>query len=192
MKTIIWDIDDVLNDLMLEWFVFYIKSHPIKIDYSHLSKNPPNELLGITLDYYHKSLDEFRQQYFIDLKPVEQIYQWFEKYGSKFKHVAVSSVPFTCSHLSAQWLINNFGRWVRTFHFIPSYRKNIIIPKYDNTKGDFIKSLNKVDLFIDDNEKNIEEVKNLGIKTITFPRPWNSKSRKGIQRFLIELNGILM
>jgi FMN phosphatase YigB (HAD superfamily) len=43
-------------------------------------------------------------------------------------------------------------------------------------KASFLLSFNKVDLFIDDNERNIEEARSTGINSVLLPRPWNSST----------------
>ena len=42
MKTIVWDVDDVLNCLTKEWFEnYWLKKNPdCKISYSQINKNP--------------------------------------------------------------------------------------------------------------------------------------------------------
>ena len=60
MKTIVWDVDDVLNDLMREWIENW--SRPARpgctIAYHAITKNPPPRVLGISLEEYRKPLDE--------------------------------------------------------------------------------------------------------------------------------------
>ena len=62
MKTIIWDVDDVLNDLMRAWFEDYaaLNGTHTHITYDRLTSNPPHELLGISRMEYLESLDKFR------------------------------------------------------------------------------------------------------------------------------------
>jgi len=45
MKAIMWDVDDVLNDLMGEWFrTRWIPLHPqCPVDYLGITVNPPHE-----------------------------------------------------------------------------------------------------------------------------------------------------
>ncbi len=48
MKTIVWDIDDVLNDLTRAWFeTAWLPAHrECRLTYEELKVNPPHELLG--------------------------------------------------------------------------------------------------------------------------------------------------
>ena len=45
MKTVIWDVDDVLNDLMRCWFEkSWLLSHPeCTLTYEDLTQNPPSK-----------------------------------------------------------------------------------------------------------------------------------------------------
>ena len=62
MNLIVWDIDDVLNDLMRAWFELHWRPrHPeCSLHYSQLRENPPQRVLGISESEYLSSLDEFR------------------------------------------------------------------------------------------------------------------------------------
>ena len=62
MKTIAWDVDDVLNELMFYWFEDCYKNehNNIKQNFKDLVNNPPQDILGISNDEYLKSLDRFR------------------------------------------------------------------------------------------------------------------------------------
>lgn len=179
MITIAWDIDDVLNDLMRCWFEEkWLPSHrECKKGYEDLKENPPHGILGISLDDYLKSLDEYRlSERYIKMKPIQGVMEWFLRYGKRFRHIALTAVPLRASSISAQWVINNFGMWIRTFHFVPSKRQHEDIPEYEKDKGDFLKWLGKVDVLIDDNIKNINSAERVGIKGILMPRPWNNQN----------------
>ncbi len=64
MKTIVWDVDDVLNNLMGDWFKKWRSLHPAcTLSYDNISGNPPHELLDINVDEYKHSLDTFRTKY---------------------------------------------------------------------------------------------------------------------------------
>ena len=176
MKTIIWDVDDVLNNLMQEWFEeHWLSSHPeCKLKYEDLIENPPDKLLGITLNEYRESLDEFRKSNCAQFKPTSEVYDWFKKNGSKYRHIALTAVPLALAHISAAWVYQYFGNWIRSFHIVPSPRETDPLFKYDLSKNDFLKWFDKGDIFIDDNLNNIEGANILGLKTIIFPRPWNN------------------
>lgn len=189
MKTIAWDVDDVLNDLMLMWFEQkWIKENVnCKVRYEELVENPPHRLLGVGLNDYLDSLDEYRlSSAYQQMVPVKEVMEWFVGFGNKFRHIALTAVPLVASSASAQWVFKHFGTWIRTFHFVPSKREGQSIPKYDSNKSAFLKWISKVDVFIDDSPANIDAVEGMGIKCILWPRPWN-KSKLTIQETLILL-----
>ncbi|MDD5599007.1 MAG: hypothetical protein PHV82_13750 [Victivallaceae bacterium] len=175
---IVWDIDDVLNNLMAEWFHEFREKNQVSAAYHDLRRNPPCAELGISLDFYLESLDEFRREKMLQLSPQAETLAWFEACGAAYRHIALTAVPFDFASYSAQWLFKYYGNWFREYHFVPSPRGNDTIIAYDESKGDVLKRLGKVDLFIDDNEKNTARAAGLGIRSITFPRPWN-KAREG-------------
>jgi hypothetical protein len=180
MKTIAWDVDDVLNDLMRCWFEEkWLPTHQeCKKGYEDLKENPPHRILGINLDEYLKSLDEYRlSDEYPRMKPVKDVMDWFFLYGTEFRHIALTAVPINASSISAQWVIKNFGKWIRTFHFVPSKRSQEDIPEYEKEKGDFLQWFGKVDVLIDDNPENIRSAERAGIKGILIPRPWNNQNQ---------------
>ena len=178
MKTICWDVDDVLNNLMYEWFHegWIVQNPTCKLKYEELSENPPTRLLNIHLNTYLESLDRFREKYGKDLKPNQEILDWFEKYGSRYRHIALSAVPVSCAHISAEWTLRHFGKWIRSFNFVPSIRSGIKYPEYDLTKADYLKKIEHTDIIIEDNEKNILDAENISIKGLLIKRPWNNGS----------------
>lgn len=176
MKTIIWDVDDVLNDLMYSWFKEYQRVYDpnSNLSYHDLTQNPPHEILGITLNEYKLSLDNYRNsEKGRNLKPNEQIINWLRKDGAKFRHIALTARPKQTIPFLAEWIFHHFGDWIRTLSFIPSYREDEKLPVYDKTKTDFIIWLGKVDYFIDDSEENIKVAEKIGITSFLFPQPWN-------------------
>ncbi|MDD5664401.1 MAG: hypothetical protein PHT71_09100, partial [Victivallaceae bacterium] len=113
---IVWDVDDVLNNLTYEWFDEFETLNRTGITYEKLSENPPDRLLGISRESYLESLDDFRMRRITSLKPVEETMQWFIRHGNKFRHAALTATPFRCAPASAQWVIKHYGNWIRTFH----------------------------------------------------------------------------
>ena len=100
MKTLAWDVDDVINHLMRAWFndLRTNSQREIKIGYDQLSENPPLKLLGITLNQYHVSLDEFRLSgRYERLEPNGEILNWFNTYGHCCRHLALSAVPLAAA-----------------------------------------------------------------------------------------------
>lgn len=177
MQTIAWDVDDVLNSLMRVWFEEkWLKEHAdCKVRYSDIKKNPPHQILGISREEYLRSLDEFRLSAgYQNMSGTPEIKEWFLRFGYRYRHVVVTATPLIAASASSAWVLRNFGEWIRTFHFIPSKREGQAIPKYDESKAEFLKWLGNVDYFIDDSEQNLKGVEELGIKCILFPRPWNN------------------
>jgi 5'(3')-deoxyribonucleotidase len=187
LKTIAWDVDDVLNDLMQSWFEQkWLTDHPeCAMLYEDIAENPPARLLNTSLDRYLRSLDEFRLSYmYQQMFPVKEVMNWFVKNGSSFRHIALTAVPLIAASASAQWVFNHFGAWIRTFHFVPSKREGEEAQEYDNDKGDFLKWIQKVDVLVDDSLTNIKAAESAGIKGIILPRPWNKgeeQRAKGVE-----------
>lgn len=180
MKTIVWDVDDVLNDFMFMWFECFWK--PKKIDcytnYSGLNKNPPNDILGITLKEYLDSIDLFRSSdIYREMKPIEEVMRWLKRYGSRCRHLALTAVPLKVAQYSSYWVLKNYGKWIRSFNFVPSKREGEDIKYYDKGKADFLRWLGNADILIDDNEDNIKIAEKIGIKGILFPRLWNTSKK---------------
>jgi hypothetical protein len=73
--------------------------------------------------------------------------------------------------------MKNFGRWIRSFNFVPSLRTAERIPGYDSSKADYLKWLNKINLLVEDNEENVRGAQELGIKCILIKKPWNKNGR---------------
>lgn len=177
MKTIIWDVDDVLNDLMYSWFKEYRRVYDpnSNLSYHDLIQNPSHEILGITLNEYKLSLDNYRNsEKGRNLKPNQQIINWLRKDVAKFRHIALTARPKQTIPFLAEWIFHHFGDWIRTLSFIPSYREDEKLPVYDKTKIDFIIWLGKADYFIDDSVENIKTAEEIGITSFLFPQPWNN------------------
>lgn len=177
MKTLAWDVDDVLNSLMRAWFddLRTKSQREIKIGYDQLFENPPHELLGMTLNQYHVSIDEFRlSDRYERLEPNCEILNWFNAYGHYCRHMALTSVPLAAAPVSSAWVLKHFGKWIRTFAFVPSRRTDEKIPEYDRSKADFIGWYGKIDILIDDNPEHIEQAAQIGIQGILITQPWNA------------------
>lgn len=193
MVTIAWDVDDVLNDLMRDWFETGWKAEhrECKVSYDDLSENPPHRILRVTKERYLESLDAFRADSFQErMIPMLAVKKWFIHHGKEFRHIALTSVPFFAAGESARWVLTHFGEWIRTFHFVPSYRDACDIPMYDEKKHEFLKWIQRVDCLVDDNEDNIEGAQSAGIKGLLFPRPWNSGKNKPVESVLASLSSL--
>jgi hypothetical protein len=180
MKTIVWDVDDVLNDLMRFWFeTAWRPAHPdCRVGYHGLSQNPPHHLLGVDLHGYLASLDAFRLSgAFQAMPPVIEVLRWFEDFGPRYRHVALTAAPLRSVSISAEWVLRHFGRWIRAFGFVPSRRPGESLPLYDRDKADYLRWLNAADILIDDNPIHVEAARAMGLEAILIARPW---SRHGV------------
>lgn len=174
MKTIVWDVDDVLNDLTRLWLDAWRVAHPSCVAYKDLTRNPPDSALGIALEEYLESLDLFRQsRAYRDMPPVADVKEWFVLNGKKFRHAALTAAPLRAASASAWWTLTHFGEWIRAFHFVPSKRNGEMIVEYDRSKAEFLRRRGDVDLFVDDNAENVAGATQAGINALLFPRPWN-------------------
>jgi len=174
MKTIAWDVDDVLNDLMGEWLARgWKREHPeCELALADVVENPPHQLLGTSLDEYLASLDRFRLAHGDSLAPVPEIARWFEANGARFRHLAVTAVPRRAAHVTAAWVTRHFGTWIQLFAFVPSARAGETPPSGARTKAELLQWA-KADAFVDDNPEWIEQARAAGIESFEMPRPWN-------------------
>jgi hypothetical protein len=175
VRTIVWDVDDVLNDLMYQWFSlgWKLERAASTAEYSKLSENPPHVSLGVTRKEYLASMDAFRKTSAgIDLTPNAEILAWFVAHGSKFRHIALTSRPLETAPEVAAWVMRHFGAWIRCFGVVPT-RTMEGVPMYDRGKGDYLRWLGKGDVLIDDTQENLEQAAEIGIKTFAWPQPWN-------------------
>ncbi len=185
MKTVVWDVDDVLNELMKAWLEEHWNlEHPAApVSFSALKENPPHGVLGISRDEYLASLDRFRSTKFSELKPVPQVLRWFQEHGHRFRNIALTAVPSQFSGISASWVFKHFGPWIRSFNFVPSPRPGTELPAYDSNKADFLRWLGKADILLDDNAETVAEAGRAGIRAFLVKQPWNS-SGEGIADLL--------
>ena len=176
MKTIVWDVDDVLNSLMRSWFEWaWLPAHPdCTIRYADITQNPPHLVLGITKAEYLDSLDLFRLSDQARLmEPNSDIVSWLRRYGDWFRHVALTARPLDTVPPIAEWLFLHFGAYIRTFSVVP-VRQAVHVPHYDQTKKEFLQWLNKADILVDDSQDNVESANSIGIRGVLYPQPWNS------------------
>jgi hypothetical protein len=193
MLTIAWDIDDVLNNLMADWLKEkWLPEHPgCGVTFEQIIENPPERILKSTREEYLESLDAFRLSgRYMHMSPNPEALDWFQRSGDKARHIALTAVPLKAAHVSAHWVMKNFGKWIRGFHFVPSFRPESI-PSYDENKAGYLKWLDKVDLFIDDSPENILQAQNLGVKGMLIFRPWN-KSSLTLKDALKELDDLIL
>jgi hypothetical protein len=175
MMTIVWDIDDVLNHLMQEWFEREWKpAHPqCGLGYAGIRANPPHHILGIDESEYLDSLDRFRlSEAGRQMAPDASVLEWFAAHGRGLRHVALTSRPLEVAGAAAEWVLRHFGAYIRAFGVAPC-RSGANTPRYDASKSEFLAWWGKADLLVDDNRENIAAAAELGIRGVLFPQPWN-------------------
>ncbi|MDR3567260.1 MAG: hypothetical protein P4L43_04455 [Syntrophobacteraceae bacterium] len=190
MKTIVWDVDDVLNDLMGAWLADWTKANTASrpLPYEGLSTNPAHELLGISRAEYLESLDTFRLcGKAAKLTPQPEVYEWFARFGNTCRNVALTAVPLSAAHVSADWVMRNFGKWIRSYNVAPSSRAGDGEEILGETKSEFLLWWGKADVLVDDSEENVAGARALGMAAVLFPRPWN-RSLLTIEDALDELS----
>lgn len=178
MLTIVWDVDDVLNDLMFQWFHHgWLMEHAeCALVFDDLALNPPHEILGVDSQEYLDSMDRFRKtDCGLNLKPNPQVLAWFIENGEQFRHIALTARPLESAPNVADWIIRHFGSWIRCFGVVPS-RESPGAPVYDRNKIDFLKWLRTGDILIDDTDENIAGADSYGMKTFQVAQPWNKSN----------------
>lgn len=191
MRTLVWDVDDVLNDLMRAWFEkAWLPEHlDCGLRYEQLCENPPDIILGVERHEYLASMDAFRlSPEGFDLAPDVEVLQWFEKHGGRFRHVALTARPLESASGVAAWVMRHFGLWIRSFGIVPS-RPPQCAPAYDRNKGDYLRWLGKGDALIDDSPDNLAQAGALGLTVFAWPQPWNQsrETRTEVLNRLLEL-----
>ena len=188
MRTIVWDVDDVLNNLTEYWLKGWRARHPDPdIDYRALNQNPPHTLLGISFEAYLESLDEIRASVSAheNLTPNPLIRDWFETHGARYRHLALTARPAHAAGPAAAWVLNHFGAWIRSVAFVPP-RKPAAWPDYDLKKVEYLEWFDREAILIDDAETHVMEVTAKGLKATLFPQPWN-RSTQSVAELLHEL-----
>ncbi|MGC8490150.1 MAG: hypothetical protein ACP5SH_00280 [Syntrophobacteraceae bacterium] len=179
MKTIVWDVDDVLNDLMRVWLEerTFSGNAQESAAYQELTRNPPHDILKISRSEYLASLDAFRlSEKALEMKPVPEVFDWFSRHGDHFHHMALTAAPLCASHASAWWVLRNFGRWIQSFHVVPSPRPlEPARPRFSG-KSEFLAWWGMADILVDDDPANIAGALALGMDAVLVPRPWNDSS----------------
>ena len=189
MKLIVWDVDDVLNDLMRVWLESaWRPGHPgCDIRYEAIAENPPHRILGTSRENYLASLDVFRMSRAgRKLEPVAEVVSWFIREGHRFRHAALTAVPLGTASISAEWVVSHFGRWIRSFNFVPSKRSGDPVYSHDLSKSDFLCWWGRADILIDDNPVHVDAARHLGMNALLMPRPWN-QSRQTLSEVLESL-----
>ena len=173
MITIVWDIDDVLNNLMAAWFEdgWRGKHGDCRLEIKNLVENPPHRVLGVSREEYLASLDEFRASCERTLEPNATILEWLKNKGRNYRHFALTARPLASVPAQTEWLFRNFGEFIRGYGVVPS--RPATEEPYDRNKADYLSWMSVGDIFVDDNEENIRAAVELGLTGILYPQPWN-------------------
>jgi FMN phosphatase YigB (HAD superfamily) len=193
LKTIVWDVDDVLNDLMRDWLEHAQKEGLVDPGraYGDIAQNPPHRELGIPLEAYLLSLDGFRQDHLEHLRPNPELLAWFSLHGHRCRHIVLTAVPLKAAHLSAAWVMRHFGLWIRSFNVVPSRREDDGLTDYE-TKKEFLGWWRQADILVDDSELHVDAANELGIKGVLMPRPWNRfRTGPSLQKTLAHLEQLI-
>jgi hypothetical protein len=179
MLTIVWDVDDVLNDSMRIWFAEVWK--PLHLDsqlsYSDITENPPDRVLGISRSEYLSSLDAFRvSDRARSMRPNPAVLEWLRDFGAEYRHFALTARPLDSAPHAAEWLFRHLGAYIRGFGVAPA-RLAAGVPVYDRHKADFLRWLGRADVLVDDSEENLRAAAELGVRGVLYPQPWNRSSR---------------
>ncbi|MCX6983939.1 MAG: hypothetical protein NT118_04185 [Lentisphaerae bacterium] len=151
--------------------------------------NPPHKLLGISIHDFRESLDDFRlSENFSKMQPIPSVYKWFEAKAGNTRNIALTATSIKTASCSSAWVFKNYSRWIRTFHVVPSPRRNEILPEYDRDKIEAMSQLDRNGILIDDNEDNVKKAGSCGYTGLLFPRPWNSNAGKSTDDFIRELD----
>lgn len=190
MKTICWDVDNVLNNLIEEWLIYYKYVNLGKYDHIKFNQLLHYNLynsLNITEKEFIESLDYFTINYYKTLKPNKVILNWFTLYGHLTHNIVLTAFPLRYIEISAQWVLKYYGQWIRSYAFTPlEIREDTII--YDKTKSDYINRMGNIDIFIEDSEKNI--LNSQATNNLILKRPWNNSEMDEI-RLLKEINNLI-
>lgn len=179
--TVVWDVDDVLNDLMAAWLTHsWAPNHPDRpVTYASIRANPPNELLGVGLHEYLASLDAFRVgDGYATLEPNPWILAWLDANGERCHHVALTATAFQAAPTTAAWVLRHFGRWIREFVFVPAARLGEALPCFDRSKADWIARLGGPAVLVDDSPANLVAAAAVGAGTVRWPQPWNGDASR--------------
>jgi hypothetical protein len=178
MLTVIWDVDDILNDLMYEWLRYgWLAEHPdCRTSYAELTCNPPHTVLGVNRKDYLASMDRFRKtERGCNMAPNPEVLTWFHDQGHRYRHIALTARPLETAPDVAHWVMRHFGTWIRCFGVVPS-RTEEGVPLYDRTKGEFLAWFGRGDVLVDDMTENVAQAASLGLRTLQPAQPWNSST----------------
>ena len=183
---LIWDIDDVLNELTALCIGTTAQKLKPGIKWEELHTNPPLQELECSLDEYRRILDECRDQYLYSRPPCREVLEFFQEWGHLFRSVTLSSSPMHMAPRSAEWVLRHFGSWIQGTIFVPSPRKHVsVATALFASKAEAVLALGGI--LIDDMPINVERVRAAGGEALYFPAPWNENKDMSIKDFLSEV-----
>jgi len=162
------DIDDVMNDFLPHFLIFYNKRHGTGFSAKDFKSYKYCETLGCTNEEAVEAVNEFcKTPEFDSLKPVEGCKETVELLSKKSQIYAITS--------RHPWLKQ------KTIDFFQKHFSEIQIPAVHigdffgggKTKSELCDILG-IPLIIEDNEKYALECANSGIYSILFDKPWNA------------------
>jgi phosphoglycolate phosphatase-like HAD superfamily hydrolase len=175
-RVVVWDVDDVLNDLMGTWLKkAWAPAHPERVvQFNDLRENPPLQFLGMVERDYLASLDAFRTSAdYAEQLPNPAIRRWLDDHGPAYRHVALTATSLRAAPATAEWTFRHFGRWIREFVLIPAHRIGEGLPIYDADKGAWLNRLGRSAVLVDDSLDNLRAAEASGAAAVRWPRPWN-------------------
>ena len=179
---LLWDIDDVLNDLMSLFAATVAQKLKPGVKAAELKSNPPLEALDCTLETYLAALDECRENFLFGSLPKEEVRTFLRIRGGHFRSAALSSCPMNMAPRSAAWVLRHFGSWIQGVLFVPSPRKKIVIESFlYRSKAEAVCELGGI--LIDDAPANVEAVRKAGGRALCFPAPWNENRNMSYDEF---------
>ena len=183
---LIWDIDDVLNELTALCIETTAQKLKPGIKLEQLADNPPLKELECSLGEYRRILDECRDQYLYSRPPIPEVLEFFQEWGTHFRSVTLSSCPMHMASRSAEWVLRHLGTWIQGTIFVPSPRKHIPVGSaLFASKAEAVLALGGT--LIDDMPINVERVREAGGEALYFPAPWNENKGMSTKEFFSEL-----
>jgi len=171
---LIWDVDDVLNDLTIRVLeeLGVVNTGPVTSSFS----NPRDYVLslGYEEDTYLTCLDNVRRNVFHELKPNAEIQSWLQEHGSKYSHMALTSTPLQFCSNSASWVFAHFSHWIDSFGCTPSPRPTDPKGMRYRTKAEYLTRLSTPYILIDDTVSNLEQIDPINGFGLQFPTRWSS------------------
>lgn len=179
---ILWDIDDVLNDLTRICAEKVLPLRHAGVRWQDFRHNPPLDELHCSREEYVAQLDHCRENFTQEMMPQPEVLEFFQTNGNKFRSIALSAAPMTMAPLSAEWVLRYFGKWIQTVVFVPSPR-----PGYEMESAMFSNKAEAVEMLggvlVDDAPGNIEPVRHAGGRALAFPAPWNENKNMDKKEF---------